>query len=76
MRRLYVMMKELKRMLLAVAMICVVSVGAFASDGQWGDDQKRPPKPDKPVVVVGPKGEKPPPNNQNRPRNDNKRGRP
>ena len=70
------MMKELKRMLLAVAMLCVVSVGAFASDDQWGDDQKRPPKPDKPVVVVGPKGEKPPPNNQDRPRNDNKRGRP
>ena len=67
------MMKELKRMLLALMMLCIVSVGAFAFDDQRGDDQKRPPKPDKPVVVVKPRPNPPPDNSQ---RNDNKRGKP
>ncbi|MGB7924988.1 MAG: hypothetical protein WCF57_17240 [Pyrinomonadaceae bacterium] len=69
-------MKKLKRMLLAVAMLCVVSVSAFAIDEQKKDEQKRPPKPDRPVVVVGDKGQRPPPDNRQNPRNDNKRGRP
>jgi hypothetical protein len=77
-------MKNLKRMLLAVAMLCVVSVSAFAFDDQNAfafndqkkDEQKRPPKPDRPVVRVEQKRDRPPDNRQE-PRNDNnKRGRP
>src|ERR1044072_6689054 len=75
MRRPHVMMKKLERMLLAMAMLGLVSVSAFAFEDPGEGGQNRPPKPDKPVVVVGPKGEKPPPNNKDRPRNDNKRGR-
>jgi hypothetical protein len=71
-------MKKLKRMLLAVAMLCVVSVSAFAfDDDQKKGEQKRPPKPDRPVVVVGDRGKRTPPDNRQEPkRNDNKRGRP
>jgi hypothetical protein len=76
MRRQHAIMKELKRMLLAVAMLCVVSVGAFAFDDQKKGDQKRPPKPDRPVVVVGGKDKPPPDNRQDGKRNDNKRGKP
>ena len=69
-------MKKLKRMLLAVAMLCVVSVSAFAFDDQKKDEQKRPPKPDRPVVRVEDKRGTPPDNRQDPKRNDNKRGRP
>jgi hypothetical protein len=76
MRRPHVMMRELKRITLAVMMLCVLFVSAFAFD-QW-EDQKRPPKPDRPVVVVNEnKNQKPPPDNRRDDRrNDNKRGRP
>ena len=67
-------MKELKRILLAVMMLCIVAISVFAFD--QGDDQKRPPKPDRPVVVVKPRPSPPPDNRQDRPRNDNKRGKP
>jgi hypothetical protein len=67
-------MKELKRILLAVTMTCIVSTSLFAFD--QGDDQKRPPKPDRPVVVVKPRPSPPPNNSQDNKRNDNKRGRP
>ena len=58
-------MKKVKRMLAAVAMVCIVSAGAFA---QKKDEPKRPPKdPDNKVVVK----EKPAPN----PNNSNKGGK-
>lgn len=57
MRRQKEIMKELKRMLAAVAMVCIVSAGAFAQKPK--DEPKRPPKdPDNRVVVK----EKPAPN--------------
>jgi hypothetical protein len=66
-------MTNFKRKLLAVAMTCFVSAGAFAQKGK-GED-KRPPKPDT-KVVVEPKREKPPQNNnQGDKRNDGKKGR-
>lgn len=69
-------MKNLKRMLAAVAMVCIVSAGAFAQKGK-GDEPKRPPKnPDNRVVVK----EKPAPNNNRNQGNNrgdsNKRGKP
>lgn len=66
-------MTNLKRKLLAVAVACFLFGGAFAQ--KRGED-KRPPKEDKPKVVVQPK-EKPPQNN-NRGRdkpNEGKKGR-
>lgn len=36
-------MKELKRMLTATLMLCILSVGAFAQN-QNKDDQRRPPR--------------------------------
>lgn len=68
-------MTNLKRKLLAVAMVTVVSAGGvFAQKGK-GED-KRPPKGDT-RVVVSPKGERPPPknDNQDKPKKD-KKGRP
>ncbi|HKZ80176.1 MAG TPA: hypothetical protein VJ124_18015 [Pyrinomonadaceae bacterium] len=68
-------MTNTKRKLLAMAMAGVVSAGVFAQ--KRGDD-KRPPKPPN-TVVVAPKGEKPPRNNENRGGDKNKgdkRGRP
>lgn len=63
-------MINLKRKLLAMAMLGVVSAGAFAQR----PDNKRPPKnPDK--VVEKPKGERPPPQNNNQDKKD-KKGRP
>ena len=64
-------MTNFKRKLLAVAMTCFVSAGAFAQKGK-GED-KRPPKPDT-KVVVEPKRDKPPPNQGDR-RKDGKKGR-
>jgi hypothetical protein len=50
-------MKKLKRMLAAVTMVCIVSLGAFA---QKKEEPKRPPKPADNKVIVK---EKPPANN-------------
>jgi hypothetical protein len=61
MRRMGNTMFDLKRKLLAVAIGGLLSMGAFAQ--RKGDD-KRPPK-ENPRVVVAPKGEKPPPRNNN-----------
>lgn len=68
-------MFDWKRKLVAVAVGCFLSVGAFAQKQGGGD--KRPPKEDN-RVVVQPKGEKPPQNNNNqRDRGkDDKRGKP
>lgn len=67
-------MTNTKRKLLAVAMAGVVSAGVFAQ--RRGDD-KRPPKPPN-TVVVAPKGEKPPPRNENKgdKNRGDRRGRP
>ncbi len=63
-------MTSFKRKMLAMAMLCIVSTGAFAQR----QDDKRPPKnPDK--VVEKPKGERPPPQNNNQEKKD-KKGRP
>jgi hypothetical protein len=60
MRRTGNSMFDLKRKLVAVAIGCFVSSGAF---GQKRDDRpKKPPN----TVVVTPKGERPPPSNNNR----------
>lgn len=66
-------MTNLKRKLLAVAMGCFVSVGAFA---QGRGDDKRPPKPPDTKVVVEPKGKPPQNTNQGDKRNDGKKGKP
>lgn len=57
------LMTNTRRKLLAMAMAGVVSAGVFAQ--KHGDD-KRPPKPPN-TVVVAPKGERPP-------KNDNSKG--
>lgn len=65
-------MFDLKRKLLALAIGCLLPVGAFAQ--RQGD--KRPPK-DENRVVVTPKGEKPPPSNNNQgEKKDDKKGKP
>ncbi len=67
-------MTNLKRKLLAVAIGCFVSVGAFA---QRREEDKRPPKQPDNKVVVQPKGDKPPQNsNQGDKKNDGRRGKP
>jgi hypothetical protein len=69
------MMTNFKRKLMAVGMACIVSAGAFAQKGRG--EEKRPPKPDT-KVVVEPKRDKPPPQNQNQggdKRNGGKKGR-
>jgi hypothetical protein len=73
MRRIGNTMLDLKRKLLALAIGCLLPVGVFAQ--KQGD--KRPPK-DGNRVVVQPKGERPPPSNNNqgdKPKDD-KRGKP
>ena len=60
-------MFDFKRKLLAVAIGGLLSMGAFAQK----KDEKRPPK-DNPRVVVQPKGERPPPQNNNQ--GDRQRG--
>ena len=66
-------MTNLKRKLMAIGMACFLSAGAFAQ--KRGED-KRPPKDNKPKVVVEPK-QKPPQNNDRGggKRNDGKKGR-
>jgi hypothetical protein len=68
-------MTNLKRKLLALAMMmCIVSAGAFAQKGR-GED-KRPPKNPDTKVVERPKERPPQNNNQDKPKNDGRRGRP
>ena len=51
-------MKNLKRMLAAIMMVCIISLGAFAQ--KKTPEPKRPPKPADNKVIVK---EKPPSNN-------------
>ncbi len=66
-------MTNLKRKLLAAAIACFVSAGAFAQ--KRGED-RRPPKDENNKVVVQPKQEKPPKENRDNKKDGNKRGRP
>jgi len=63
-------MKKLIRKFGVVAMLCMVSTGAFA---QRKDQDKRPPK--EPIKVVDRKDKPPPPPPQEKPKGD-KRGKP
>jgi hypothetical protein len=76
MRRKVKFMTNLKRKLLAVAMACFLSGGAFAQ--KRGEDKQRPPKDNPPKVVVQPKEKEKPPqnNNQGGKRDEGKKGRP
>lgn len=65
-------MTNLKRKLLAAAIACFVSAGAFAQ--KKGED-RRPPKDKNNQVVVQPK-EKPPKENRDNKKDGNKRGKP
>jgi hypothetical protein len=60
MRRLQVIMKDLKRILMTATMLCFVTVSVFA-EGQ----RDKPPPPQKPTPpkVVAPSKPEPPPNN-------------
>jgi hypothetical protein len=73
MRRLLIM-TNFKRKVMAVGMACILCTGAFAQ--RRGEDKQRPPKDNKPKVVVEPK-QKPPQNNDRGggKRNDGKKGR-
>jgi hypothetical protein len=67
-------MINLKRKVLALAMLSIVSAGAFA---QKPDDRRPPKNPDK--VVERPKGERPPRENNNQDKkggDQGKKGRP
>ena len=65
-------MKNLIRKLGVVAMLCMVSTGAFA---QRKDQEKRPPK--EPIKVVVPdRKDKPPQPPPQKPKSDDKRGKP
>jgi len=66
-------MTNLKRKLLAVSMVCLLSGGVFAQ--KRGEDKQRPPKENTPKVVVQPKEKPPQNNNQGGKRNDGKKGR-
>ena len=66
-------MTNLKRKLLAAAIACFVSAGAFAQ--KRGED-RRPPKDKNNQVVVQPKQEKQPKDNRDDKKDGNKRGRP
>lgn len=64
-------MIKLLRELLMIAMLGVVSVGAFA---QRRDQDKRPPKDPAKVITNDRKDQRPPQNNnQQRPKDDNRR---
>ena len=65
-------MIKLVRQLVLLAMLVVVSVGAFA---QRKDQDKRPPKEPVKVITNDRKDNRPPPNN-NRPKPNNNRNRP
>lgn len=66
-------MTNFRRKVMAVGLACMLSAGAFAQ--KRGDDKQRPPKGDKPKVVVEPKKNPPQNNNQGGKRNDGKKGR-
>ncbi len=66
-------MIKLMRELLVIAMLGVVSTGAFA---QKKDRDKRPPKEKVIVVTNANKGNRPPPRNDNQKPRPDKRGRP
>jgi hypothetical protein len=66
-------MVKLMRELLVIAMLGVVSAGAFA---QKKDQDKRPPKEKVIVVTNANKGNRPPPRNDNQKPKPDKRGRP
>jgi hypothetical protein len=68
-RRRKAVMKDLRRILVAVLMGTTISVGAFAQKG----NDNRPPK-ETPRVVDKEKKEKPPPSNNNQ--NNNRRDKP
>ena len=70
-------MKELKRMLLAATMLCILAVGVFAEDDQ-GRGQKPPPKVNPPKVKVEDKRTPPPDNGQRggKKGEDGRRGKP
>jgi len=64
-------MIKLLREVILIAMLGVVSVGAFA---QKRDQDKRPPKEPAKVITNDRKDQRPPQNNnQQRPKNDNRR---
>jgi hypothetical protein len=64
-------MIKLLREVILIAMLGVVSVGAFA---QKRDQDKRPPKEPAKVITNDRKDQRPPPNNnQQRPKDDNRR---
>ena len=66
-------MIKLLREVLLIAMLGVVSVGAFAQRRDR-DQDKRPPKEPVKVITNDRKDQRPPPNNnQQRPKNDNRR---
>jgi hypothetical protein len=72
MRRIETSMFNLKRKMLAVAIGCFLSMGAFAQK----KEDRRPPKENN-KVVVQPKGQKPPPSNNNQgDKKGDKRGKP
>jgi hypothetical protein len=64
-------MKKLTRKLIAVTMLCLVSAGAFA---QKREDDKRPVK--EPIKVVVPDKKDKPQQNPEKPKNNDKRGKP
>jgi hypothetical protein len=57
-------MTNLKPKLIAIAMTCFLALGAFAQ--KRGDDKPRPPKGERPKVVVEKKEKERPPKNNNR----------
>jgi hypothetical protein len=71
MRRLRLAMKKLLQKFCAVAMLGILSAGAFA---QKRDDDKRPPK--EPSKVVTPDKKDKPQQNPQKPKDNDKRGRP
>jgi len=67
------MLKLLRQLLLAIAMLGVVSAGAFA---QRKDQDKRPPKEPAKVITNDRKDQRPPPQNTNQQPKRDKRDRP
>ncbi len=66
-------MNNLKQILTAAAMLCLLAMGVFAQDR---DNQKPPPKEKPPIVVIPSKKEPPPSNNQGDGKREDKRGKP
>jgi len=69
-RRHRLEMKKFARDLLVVAMLSTVSIGAFA---QKRDQDKRPPKEPVKVITNDRKENRPPQQNSNQPKHDNKK---